>query len=111
MALFFFEGSIDPAVLPLVEEKDAFAKHSCPLIFVCSPTALLPVRKKAYRVAPLLSGYPKSELNKMDSKKRQIVADGKTEKPIRDEVYSELDTDLARNNVENDIPAADLQDL
>jgi len=47
----------------------------------------------------------------MDSKKKRIIADGKTEKPIRDEVYPELDTDLARDNVENDIPAADLQDL
>lgn len=32
------------------------------------------------------------------------------EKPIPD-VYPELDTDLARDNVENDIPAADLEDL
>lgn len=27
------------------------------------------------------------------------------------EVYPVLDTDLARDNVENDIPAADLEDL
>ena len=32
------------------------------------------------------------------------------EKPISD-VYKEIDTDLARDNLENDIPAADLQDL
>ncbi len=32
------------------------------------------------------------------------------EKPIPD-VYPVLDTDLARDNVENDIPAADLEDL
>ena len=32
------------------------------------------------------------------------------EKPITD-VYPVLDTDLARDNVENDIPAADLEDL
>lgn len=32
------------------------------------------------------------------------------EHPIPD-VYPELDTDLARDNLENDIPAADLQDL
>lgn len=32
------------------------------------------------------------------------------ERPIPD-VYPELDTDLARDNLENDIPAADLQDL
>lgn len=32
------------------------------------------------------------------------------EKPIPD-VYPALDTDLARDNLENDIPAADLEDL
>lgn len=34
----------------------------------------------------------------------------KREKPISS-VYSVIDTDLARDNLENDIPAADLQDL
>ena len=34
----------------------------------------------------------------------------KAEKPIPD-VYSTIDTDLARDNLENDITAADLQDL
>ncbi len=33
-----------------------------------------------------------------------------SEKPIS-KVYPVLDTDLARDNVENDIPAADLEDL
>lgn len=32
------------------------------------------------------------------------------EKPISD-IYKEIDTDLARDNLENDIPNADLQDL
>jgi len=32
------------------------------------------------------------------------------EKPIPS-VYSTIDTDLARDNLENDIPAADLEDL
>ncbi len=32
------------------------------------------------------------------------------EKPIS-EAYAAIDTDLARDNLENDIPAADLQDL
>lgn len=32
------------------------------------------------------------------------------EKPIS-EVYKEIETDLARDNLENDIPEADLQDL
>lgn len=34
----------------------------------------------------------------------------KTEKPIPD-VYAVIDSDLARDNLENDLPAADLQDL
>lgn len=33
------------------------------------------------------------------------------EKPIRAGLYPVIDTDLARDNLENDIPAADLQDL
>lgn len=32
------------------------------------------------------------------------------EKPVS-QVYKEIDTDLARDNLENDIPEADLQDL
>lgn len=32
------------------------------------------------------------------------------DKPISP-VYPEIDTDLARDNIENDIPEADLQDL
>lgn len=32
------------------------------------------------------------------------------EKPISP-AYAEIDTDLARDNLENDIPAADLEDL
>jgi len=35
---------------------------------------------------------------------------GKGEKPISG-AYSTIDTDLARDNLENDIPAADLEDL
>ncbi|MBQ8502671.1 MAG: hypothetical protein IJ491_00135 [Clostridia bacterium] len=34
----------------------------------------------------------------------------KKEKPISD-AYDEIDTDLARDNLQNDIPEADLQDL
>lgn len=35
---------------------------------------------------------------------------GKTERPIS-EIYPVIDTDLARDNVENDLPSADLEDL
>ncbi len=34
-----------------------------------------------------------------------------TEKPIPSDIYPAIDTDLGRDNVENDIPYADLQDL
>ena len=34
----------------------------------------------------------------------------KIERPVSD-VYPVIDNDLARDNVENDIPAADLEDL
>ena len=33
------------------------------------------------------------------------------EKPIDESIYPVLDTDLARDNVENDLPAADLEDI
>lgn len=33
------------------------------------------------------------------------------EKPIPKRIYPVIDTDLARDNLENNIPAADLQDL
>lgn len=33
------------------------------------------------------------------------------EKPIPQDAYSTIDTDLARDNLENDIPFADLQDI
>lgn len=34
-----------------------------------------------------------------------------TERPIPSDVYPEIDNDLARDNLENYIPAADLNDL
>lgn len=33
------------------------------------------------------------------------------ERPVPARIYPVLDTDLARDNVENDLPAADLEDL
>lgn len=41
---------------------------------------------------------------------KQAILDGDVDKPIPD-VYPALDTDLARDNVENNIPASDLEDL
>ena len=34
-----------------------------------------------------------------------------TERPIPSDAYPEIDNDLARDNLENDIPAGDLNDL
>ena len=47
------------------------------------------------------------EVIKMSKKKKESRS---VEKPIA-KVYPEIDTDLARDNLENDIPDADLQDL
>lgn len=44
-----------------------------------------------------------------DDPKKRILSDG--DRPIPKDVYPEIDTDLARDNLENDIPAADLEDL
>lgn len=35
----------------------------------------------------------------------------RTDAPIPEQIYPVLDTDLARDNVENDLTEADLQDL
>ncbi len=34
-----------------------------------------------------------------------------TERPIPENIYPAIDTDLARDNIENDLTAADVQDL
>jgi len=46
----------------------------------------------------------------MDEKKRKLPVDGEVETPIS-KSYPVIDTDLARDNIENNMPAADLQDL
>ncbi|WP_169515421.1 hypothetical protein [Anaerovorax odorimutans] len=46
----------------------------------------------------------------MDFKNRTIL-EGNIDKPIPEDVYPVIDTDLARDNIENDIPESDLQDL
>ena len=42
--------------------------------------------------------------------KLEELEDG-TDRPIPEEIYPVIDNDLARDNLENDIPAADLEDL
>lgn len=48
-----------------------------------------------------------------NSSKRPHAARGTapTERPVLTDIYPVLDTDLARDNLENDLPAADLEDL
>lgn len=46
----------------------------------------------------------------MDEDKKQDVIDGEIELPIS-KSYPVIDTDLARDNIENNMPASDLQDL
>lgn len=46
-----------------------------------------------------------------DPRKNRPVIDGDIDKPIPEDLYPILDTDLARDNLENDIPYADLQDM
>jgi hypothetical protein len=43
--------------------------------------------------------------------KPPLPGSGKAEKPIPEKVYPVIDTDLARDNLENDLPAADREDL
>lgn len=48
-----------------------------------------------------------------DPKRRRSVQDfidGNGDRPISD-IYPVLDTDLARDNIENDFPAVDFEDL
>jgi len=51
-------------------------------------------------------------MNNIEKKKltpEQII-EGNADEPISD-AHKDYDTDLARDNLENDIPAADLEDL
>lgn len=43
--------------------------------------------------------------------KNESILDESIDKPIPEDVYPVIDTDLARDNLENDMPASDLQDL
>lgn len=45
----------------------------------------------------------------MDPKKQP--EDGDIDAPIPADIYPVIDTDLGRDNLENDLPAADLEDL
>lgn len=58
------------------------------------------------RANPIIPGTQSPSLKVYHSKPHSM-----TDKTIPDDIYPEIDTDLARDNLENDIPEADLQDL
>ena len=47
-------------------------------------------------------------MERADKKKTKRV---EIEQPVPSRIYPVIDTDLARDHLENDIPAADLEDL
>jgi hypothetical protein len=47
----------------------------------------------------------------MVSRKRRLLVDGSVDDPIPENIYPVIDTDLGRDNVENDLSDSDLQDL
>ncbi|MGE4276841.1 MAG: hypothetical protein AB7E30_06640 [Lawsonibacter sp.] len=49
---------------------------------------------------------PKDKRNK-----KNVIAGNDVDKSIPESAYLIFDTDLARDNLENDLPAADLEDL
>lgn len=60
------------------------------------------------RVRPIIAGTEAPEQKVYHV--RQVSHKNNEEKPISD-AYTAIDNDLARDNLENDITAADLQDL
>ena len=47
----------------------------------------------------------------MDCAEKEKTKHVEIEQPISSRIYPVIDTDLARDNLETDIPAADLKDL
>lgn len=49
----------------------------------------------------------------MSKQKKELISPkpDQIERPIPPKIYPTIDTDLARDNLENDLPAADLEDL
>lgn len=60
-----------------------------------------------------LFGQSIAEVTLMNKKTARILqpTSGQAERPIPPEIYPAIDNDLARDNVENDLPAADLEEL
>ena len=52
-----------------------------------------------------------SDLMRKQKKELTSPRPDQIERPIPAKIYPAIDTDLARDNLENDLPAADLEDL
>lgn len=64
-------------------------------------------------IRPLL-GHPKLEVmfvKRTKPGKKPPAAHEHIDQPIVEDIYPVIDTDLARDNLENDMPAAELQEL
>lgn len=47
----------------------------------------------------------------MDKRKNRLIFDGDGDSIIPEQIYPVIDNDLARDNIENDLPDADLNEL
>ena len=56
---------------------------------------------------------PNERSDLMSKQKKELTSPkpDQIERPIPAKIYPTIDTDLARDNLENDLPAADLEDL
>ncbi len=72
-------------------------------------------RRNQKEPVPEIQGKAKHAKEKAGPIDNGVGASGQTAfhrgRPIPSDVYPVIDTDLARDNVENDIPAADLSEL
>lgn len=72
-------------------------------------------RRNQQEPVPEIQGKAKHAKEKAGPIDNGVGASGQTAfhrgRPIPSDVYPVIDTDLARDNVENDIPAADLSEL
>lgn len=62
----------------------------------------------------LLLGHTKPEVmfvKSMRPRKKLPVANRNIDQPFAEDVYPAIDTDLARDNIENDMPAAEVNEL
>ena len=91
-------------------------------MYRCDPIVFTgPTRKFVELLTPMLlsNRFKTAGKNKdrsvmcMDKNKQEISTPkpDQVERPIPAKIYPAIDTDLARDNLENDLPAADLEDL